>query len=435
MAYLKAGIEIIGKINNSGYKHDAYLIKTQENAYIELSELLYQVVVAMQSNSSEEQISTHVSHIYGKEIDIPAVRFLIETKLKPLGIIAEQNALQVKDDDQKRKNINHEKSQSALRLRFTLVSENLTRKIAHFLSPLMATPIMIGVLIDFLLLNGWLYGFHGVYGSVQESFQQPFTFLLIIILILFATLFHEFGHAAGCAYGGAKPGRIGAGLYFIWPAFFTDISDIYRLNRSGKLRSDIGGIYFNFLFALLIAAIYFITGYEPLLLVITLQNLSIFNQLLPFIRLDGYYIVSDIVGLPDVFTRIKPILSNVFLRKNHPAASKLKLWVKIVVTIWILVTIPAMVFLVIFMLINSPRFFYMGWISVTSHVTIMTQSYTGGDYFLFIIQLIQMFILLLPVLGIVMLFYSIAKQIITLNEKLKYQEKPQSETQAHMYTG
>lgn len=431
MARLKDGLEIIGKINNSGYKHDAYLIKTHEDTYIELSELLYQTIIAMQSFSSEEQIAHQLSHFYDKEIDTHAVRFLIDTKLKPLGIIAEQKVHPDKDIASERKNHNHNQFQSALRFKFTLVPQNLTGKIARFLSPIMATPVMICVVIDFILLNVWLFGFHGVYGSLQESFQQPFTFLLIIILILLATLFHEFGHAAGCAYGGAKPGRIGAGLYFIWPAFFTDISDIYRLNRAGKLRSDIGGIYFNFIFALIVAAIYFVTGYEPLLLVITLQNLSIFNQLLPFIRLDGYYIVSDIVGLPDLFARIKPILANVILRRNHPAATKLKLWVKVVVTLWIAVTIPAMVFLVLFMLINSPRFFYMGWVSAISHMMMMMQNYTVGNYLLVGVQFIQLFILLLPVLGIGMLFYSIAKQIIALNEKLKYQEKPHT----HIYSG
>ena len=45
---------------------------------------------------------------------------------------------------------------------------------------------------------------------------------------------------------------MGAGLYIVWPAFYTDVTDAYRLGRGGRLRTDLGGIYFNAIFALAI---------------------------------------------------------------------------------------------------------------------------------------------------------------------------------------
>ena len=42
---------------------------------------------------------------------------------------------------------------------------------------------------------------------------------------------------------------MGAGLYLIWPAFYTDVSDSYRLSRGGRLRVDLGGLYFNAVFS------------------------------------------------------------------------------------------------------------------------------------------------------------------------------------------
>ena len=41
------------------------------------------------------------------------------------------------------------------------------------------------------------------------------------------------------------PGVMGAGLYLVWPAFYTDVTDSYRLGRAGRLRTDLGGLYFN----------------------------------------------------------------------------------------------------------------------------------------------------------------------------------------------
>ena len=42
-----------------------------------------------------------------------------------------------------------------------------------------------------------------------------------------------------------RPGVMGAGLYLVWPAFYTDVTDSYRLGRGGRLRTDLGGLYFN----------------------------------------------------------------------------------------------------------------------------------------------------------------------------------------------
>ena len=38
---------------------------------------------------------------------------------------------------------------------------------------------------------------------------------------------------------------MGAGMYLVWPAFYTDVTDTYRLGRGGRVRTDLGGLYFN----------------------------------------------------------------------------------------------------------------------------------------------------------------------------------------------
>jgi putative peptide zinc metalloprotease protein len=431
MVRLVEGIELIGKVESSGYKNATYLIKAPNNKYIELTELLYRVVEGISEHDFEYDIAQYVSRHYDKTVDVHAIRFLVDTRLRPLGIISDPH-FQKSASENEQSQPDHA---FALKMRMTLLNEKITARIATFFSPLFSTIIMLGVFVDFILLNIWLFGYHGIQGSLQESFDQPFTFLLIVGLLLFSTLFHEFGHASGCAHGGAKPGRIGTGLYFIWPAFFTDITDIYRLNRKGKLKSDIGGIYFNCIFALIIAGAYFVTGFEPLLLVIALQNLSIVNQLLPFIRLDGYYIVSDIVGLPDLFSRIKPVLKNVFLRKPHPATKHLKTWVKVVIALWVVVTIPAMAAMMIYMLINSPFMFYMAWTSAASQVALISDSFAQKNYFLFGVQLLQIMILALPIASLAMLFYSLGKQILGLNDYLKYKDTANQQMQKPAVTG
>src|SRR6202007_797901 len=98
-----------------------------------------------------------------------------------------------------------------------------------------------------------------------------------------------------------RPGVIGAGIYLVWPSFFTNVTDSYRLSRVGRLRTDLGGLYFNTVFRLALAGLYVATASQVLLLVIAVTHLEMLDQLLPFVRFDGYFILSDFIGVPDLF--------------------------------------------------------------------------------------------------------------------------------------
>ena len=181
---------------------------------------------------------------------------------------------------------------------------------------------------------------------------------MVFGLVVLSAAFHECGHATACRYGGAKPGVMGVGIYIVWPAFYTDVTDAYRLGKAGRLRTDLGGIYFNILFSLLTAGAYFATGFEPLLLVIVLQNMEMLHQLLPFLRLDGYYIVSDLTGVPDMLTRIGPTLRSMIPgREPDERVTELKPWVRVATTVYVVTLIPALALIVALLAISAPRLF------------------------------------------------------------------------------
>jgi putative peptide zinc metalloprotease protein len=43
---------------------------------------------------------------------------------------------------------------------------------------------------------------------------------------------------------------MGVGLYLFYPVFYSDVTDSYRLGRSARVRTDLGGVYFHLIFAL-----------------------------------------------------------------------------------------------------------------------------------------------------------------------------------------
>ena len=180
-------------------------------------------------------------------------------------------------------------------------------------------PVVVAVAGTLLAVDYWLLAVHGLGSGLQQVLHNPVDLLVVLGLSVLCAAFHECGHAAGCHYGDARPGMIGVGIYLVWPAFFANVTDSYRLSRAGRLRTDLGGLYFNLIFMLALAGTYSATSAEVLLLVIAVTHLEMLEQLLPFVRFDGYFILSDLAGAPDLFARIGPILRRAIPSRAVPS--------------------------------------------------------------------------------------------------------------------
>ena len=105
--------------------------------------------------------------------------------------------------------------------------------------------IVLPALLGFAAVCWFVLIHEGVAAATAQAFDKPELLLLVLGLTVASAAFHEIGHAAACRYGGGRPGGMGAGIYVVWPAFYTDVTDAYRLPRRARLRTDLGGIYFN----------------------------------------------------------------------------------------------------------------------------------------------------------------------------------------------
>ena len=65
-------------------------------------------------------------------------------------------------------------------------------------------------------------------------------------MFLLTALWHELGHAAAIARYKYPPGAIGAGLLFVIPVLFADVTAVGVLPRAGRLRVDMAGVIFQF---------------------------------------------------------------------------------------------------------------------------------------------------------------------------------------------
>ena len=347
---LAEGVELVGEYRDSGFKEPPYIVRRADGQVIQLPKLLYQLAEQVDGERDLDAIAEALSHAIGRGVTGEMVKMLADEQLRPLGVLAAADGSSPK--------IEKVDPLLALKFRTAVVPEGFTRALTTVFKPLFLPPIVLVVVAGLFALDGWLLFAHGIAAPLRAAIYQPALVLGLLACVVVATAFHEIGHATGCRYGGAKPGVMGVGIYVVWPAFYTDITDAYRLGRGGRLRTDLGGVYFNAIFALLMAGAYFLTGFEPLLLVVLVQNFAILQQLLPLLRLDGYYIISDLTGVPDMLARIKPVLTSLIPGREADArVTELKPWVRVVVTAYVCTIVPVLVLSTVLMVAHAPRAF------------------------------------------------------------------------------
>lgn len=327
---LAPGTELLGAYRDSGRIETPSIIRRADGRMMEVSPLLHQLAAALHPAQDLEWVAARLSASLGRQISPASVAYLIDNKLRPLGVLADAPPAASVDQPAP--------ALLGLTLHAGVVPAPVVRAFTTVLRPLFFPPVVIGALAVLVNAEAWLWRSGHVGAGLRQLFTQPALMLLILALTVAAGAFHELGHATATRYAGAEPGVIGAGVYLVWPVFYNDLDDSYRLSRVDRLRCDLGGVYFSILFILALVGAFGLTGFTPLLVVAAAQHLAILQQFLPFVRLDGYYVVSDLAGVPDLFSRIRPVLAGMF--GGGSAGSDLKPYARRVVTTWVLLTVP-----------------------------------------------------------------------------------------------
>ena len=84
---LGEGIELLGQYQGSGFKEAPYLVRRPDGQMIQLPPLLYFVAERLDGDRDLDEIADEVTAVFGRGIDADGVKYLIEEKLQPLGIL------------------------------------------------------------------------------------------------------------------------------------------------------------------------------------------------------------------------------------------------------------------------------------------------------------------------------------------------------------
>src|SRR5205823_829902 len=112
-------------------------------------------------------------------------------------------------------------------------------------------------------------------------------------------------------------------------------------------------------------AAYLATGAPWLLVAVLLWHMETAWQFLPSIRFDGYYILADLAGVPDLFSRMRPALRSMLPgRPPHPRVTELKPWVRRLISVWVALVLGFLLFYLAGFVVLLPRLVPAEWLSL-----------------------------------------------------------------------
>src|SRR6266542_2709652 len=147
------------------------------------------------------------------------------------------------------------------------------------------------------------------WGEITQDIQRLYS--VQSLLIVWATVFlvivaHECAHGLTCKHYGASVREIGFFFLYFQPAFYCNVSDAWLFpEKSKRLWVTFAGAYFETFLWALATLVWWLTDTHSTvnhlaLVVVATSAIKSFFNMNPLIKLDGYYLLSDWLGIPNL---------------------------------------------------------------------------------------------------------------------------------------
>jgi putative peptide zinc metalloprotease protein len=170
--------------------------------------------------------------------------------------------------------------------------------------PMRISMITVGVLGLYLVARQW------------ESFISTFSYffnlkgvVFYFIALVFIKIIHELGHAYTATRFGSKVASMGVALLVMLPVLYTDTTDAWRINsRKQRLLIGAGGMFAELYLAVIFTLLWSflpdgLLRSAAFIIATTSWIMSLAINLNILMRFDGYYILSDLLGVENLQER------------------------------------------------------------------------------------------------------------------------------------
>ncbi len=306
----------ISKMKTSGSIH--YVVKDPlKEQYYRFSEEEWLVIDYFRGSKTLEEIMAQFNSDHqDMEIDLESVEGYWN-HLDSINILQksqkEMNVMLVEKMKEMRQSQLLAKKGSLFYKRFPIIDpDKLFDKIIPYIGWIWSLPffifsfsIMITAVI--IILTHWTEFNQGVYEIFSFS-EMSAAHLITLWVVIYGTIaLHEVGHGLTCKYYGGEVHEIGFLLLFFQPCLYCNVNDAWLFDKKWKqILVTLAGGYIEFFIGSICAIIWLITSPNTFINVISMQIMTIcslstvcfnFN---PMMKLDGYYLLSDLVEVPNL---------------------------------------------------------------------------------------------------------------------------------------
>ncbi len=151
-------------------------------------------------------------------------------------------------------------------------------------------------------------------------------FTIYNIPILFAVIwiikgFHEFGHGLMCKHYGGEVHEMGYLCLVFMPFFYCNVTDSWTFtNKRHRFLVTAGGIMTEVFFAAVAAIVWYFTSAPSFIHTIAFNVMvacsisTILFNANPLLRYDGYYMLMDLIEVPNLRQRASRYMTGIFVR-------------------------------------------------------------------------------------------------------------------------
>ena len=258
---------------------------------------VFYIAKALDGKRSVSKICDYISEHYHEAIDEQLANNIIECFFKRRGLL-----IGYEEKSENNQALKH------VWFKIPLLNSKLISKFS-FLSLLFNKSVMLLTLP--LIIITFIISINSPYFTTFNIAAKDITYFVLVVIM--STLFHELGHATAVIHFNLKPGDIGFGFYLIYPVCYSDVSEIWKLKRKQRVIVDLGGLYLEFLYLSIVIIVGIIMKKPALTTAATVTIIFSLINLNPFLKMDGYWALSSILGVSNLHSAVK---NSVFKTSN-----------------------------------------------------------------------------------------------------------------------
>ncbi len=319
VVFRSTAVELMPFVDGSG--EGRFRAKAADGRQFLLPAFIADLLRLLDGRSGGAEVAERLARQYSLAITAEEVNRLINDKLAAYGLVAKSDAADPVSPPSAPQKITIKASvtQMDFSLRIPFLSHQRVEPITERLVWLFhLLPIAIG-----LGLTIWAhFAFYGEPRGIRAFARTPSDLCLAYVVAIATMLFHELGHATASTRFGCSPGDIGFTLYLMFPGFYADMSRAWKLTGKQRAVIDIGGVYFQLLSVIPLYLLHRLTGRTYFATGIYALDFMCLFSLNPIMKFDGYWLLVDLCGLPNLQRRAFTFLGECLTFLRHGTAPK-----------------------------------------------------------------------------------------------------------------